>query len=134
MFVQYPRRLKALNLIILIIHIIVFYDQNISLIFLFERWIPCQALTSVLCLHYRPETVHCSTKDAYTSEITFFALHLWPERKNVKDNVILKKNVQTFLLIYKFVTWHRRKSMGRVLLCCFLISLNPVNFLKEFSL
>ena len=91
MLVLYPRRLKALNLIILIIHIIVFYDQNISLIFLFERWIPCQALTSVLCLHYRPETVHCSTKDAYTSEITFFALHLWPERKNVKDNVILKK-------------------------------------------
>ena len=35
---------------------------------------PCQARTSVLCLHYRPETVHCSTKDAYTSEITIFAL------------------------------------------------------------
>ena len=33
-----------------------------------------QAVTSVLCLHYRPETVHCSTKDAYTSEITFLAL------------------------------------------------------------
>ena len=41
--------------------------------FFCERWIPCQA--SVLCLHYRPETVHCSTKDAYTSEITFLALH-----------------------------------------------------------
>ena len=38
---------------------------------------PCQALTSVLCLHYRPVTVHCSTKDAYTSEITFLALHPW---------------------------------------------------------
>ena len=41
------------------------------------KWIPClpcQAVTSVLCLHYRPETVHCSTKDAYTSEITFLAL------------------------------------------------------------
>ena len=36
---------------------------------------PCQALTSVLCLHYRSETVHCSTKDVYTSEITFLALH-----------------------------------------------------------
>ena len=45
--------------------------------FLCERWIPCQAVTSVLCLHYRPETVHCSTKDAYTFEITSFALHLW---------------------------------------------------------
>ena len=43
--------------------------------FLCERWIPCHALTSVLCLHDRPETVNCSTKDAYTSEITFLALH-----------------------------------------------------------
>ena len=42
--------------------------------FLCERWIPCQASASVLCLHYRPETVHCSTKDVYTSEITFLAL------------------------------------------------------------
>ena len=47
------------------------------LFFLCLRWIPCQALTSVLCLHYRPETVHCSTKDVYTSEITFLALHPW---------------------------------------------------------
>ena len=42
--------------------------------FLCERWIPCQASTSVLWLHYRPETIHCSTKDVYTSEITFLAL------------------------------------------------------------
>ena len=34
-------------------------------------WIPCQASSSVLCLHYRPETLDCSTKDAYTSELTF---------------------------------------------------------------
>ena len=66
--------LQHLILIILIIHILVSYDQNISLIFLCERWIPCQAVPSVLCLHYRPETAHCSTKDAYTSEITFLAL------------------------------------------------------------
>ena len=32
-------------------------------------------VTSVLCLHYRPETVHCSTKDVYNSEITFPTLH-----------------------------------------------------------
>ena len=32
-------------------------------------------MTSVLCLHYCPETVHCSTKDAYNSEITFLTLH-----------------------------------------------------------
>ena len=43
--------------------------------FFIEKWIPCQAVTSILCLHYRPETVHCSTKDAYTYEITFLALH-----------------------------------------------------------
>ena len=34
-------------------------------------------MTSVLCLLYHPETVHCSTKDAYTSEITFLALKPW---------------------------------------------------------
>ena len=28
-----------------------------------ERWITCQASTSVLCLLYRPETVHCGTKN-----------------------------------------------------------------------
>ena len=67
---------------ILKIHIIFSYDQNISLIFLCERWIPCQAVTSVLCLHYRPETVHCSIKDAYTSEITFLALPPWVRCKN----------------------------------------------------
>ena len=61
-------------MIILIIHIIVSYDQNILLIY---WWIPCQASTSVSCLHYRPVTVHCSTKDAYTSEITFLALNPW---------------------------------------------------------
>ena len=42
--------------------------------FLCERWIPFQAWTSVLCLHCRPETVHCSKKDVYTSEIAFLAL------------------------------------------------------------
>ena len=34
---------------------------------------------SGLCLHYRPETIHCSTKDVYTSEKTFLALHPWVE-------------------------------------------------------
>ena len=62
----------------MIIHIVVSYDQNISSIFLCEKWIPFQASTSVLCLHYRPETVHCSTKDVYTSEITFLALQSLP--------------------------------------------------------
>ena len=35
---------------------------------------PCQAVTSVLCLLFRPKTAHCSTKNAYTSEISFLAL------------------------------------------------------------
>ena len=51
--------------------------------FLCERWIPFQASTSVLCLHYRPETVR-STKDVYTSEITFLALfnlYEWPFKR-----------------------------------------------------
>ena len=77
-------------LIILIIHIIISYDQNISLVFLCERWIPCQAVTSALCLHYRPETVHCSTKDAYTSEITFLALKPWSRWSLILCTLILR--------------------------------------------
>ena len=42
--------------------------------FFCERWIQCQALTSVLCLHFHPEIVHCSTKDAYPSELTFLCI------------------------------------------------------------
>ena len=42
--------------------------------FLCKRWIPCQAVTSVLCLLYHPETVHCGIKDAGISEITIFIL------------------------------------------------------------
>ena len=37
--------------------------------FLCENGSPCQALTSVLCLLYCPETVHCSTKNTYSFEI-----------------------------------------------------------------
>ena len=59
---------KHLILIILIIHIIISFDQNILLIFLCESWIHGQAKTSVLCLLYRPETVHCSKKKSYNSE------------------------------------------------------------------
>ena len=77
-------------MIILLIHIIVSYDQNISLIFLCERWIPCQAVTSVLSLHYRPETVHCSKKDAYTSEITFLALHPCIDLRNANIALVKK--------------------------------------------
>ena len=36
-----------------------------------------------LCLQYSPETVHCSTKDVYTSEITFLALQPWIYRSSL---------------------------------------------------
>jgi len=39
--------------------------------------IPSQAVTSVLCLLFRPKTVHWSTKNVYTSEITFLASVPW---------------------------------------------------------
>ena len=56
-------------MIILIIHIIVSYDQNLSLIF-FWKMDPISGFD-------RSETVHCSTNDAYTPEITFHALLPW---------------------------------------------------------
>ena len=39
----------------------------------FWKLIPCEALTSALYLLFLPRTVHCSTKNAYTSKITFLA-------------------------------------------------------------
>ena len=63
-------------LIILIIHIIFSYDQNISLIFLCERWITCQAVTSVLYLHYSPETAYTAVQKMCTLiKKTVLALH-----------------------------------------------------------
>ena len=41
----------------------------------------------MLCLHYRPETVHCSTKNAYTSKITFLALLPWPYTNKMNVNM-----------------------------------------------
>ena len=80
-FVYYPNRLKALNSLLW---------PEYFIDFLCEIWIPCQAVTSILCLHYRPETVHCSTKDAYTYEITFLALHPWNESQH-RPKYILKR-------------------------------------------
>jgi len=69
--------LKHWILIILIIHIIVSYDQNISLIIYVKdgshvrlRHSSCVYITA----HWQ---YNCSTKDAYTSEITFLALNPW---------------------------------------------------------
>ena len=81
LFVYYPRGLKALyfdNFDNFDNSLNIFLWPEYFIDYLYERWIPWQASTSVLCLHYRPQTVHCSTKDAYTSEISFLALHPWP--------------------------------------------------------
>ena len=45
------------------------------------KWIPCQFVTSILCLLFCLKTVHCSTKNAFTSEITFLALVPWSRYK-----------------------------------------------------
>ena len=82
-------------MIILIIHIIVSCDQNMSLIF-YVILISCQASTSVLCLHHRQKTVHCSTKKAYTSEITFLALVPW----HTPLSIIYLHAVQIYLLFW----------------------------------
>ena len=72
--------------------------------FLCERWIPCQAVTSVLCLHYRPETVHCSTKDACTSEIIFLALHPWLKQLFWKMTVFEKWSFRFKFFVVVFTT------------------------------
>ena len=91
--------------------------------FLCERWIPCQALTSVLCLHYRPKTVHCSTKDVYTSEITFLALHPCKQQTFNK----LKQRRKHFKDRKKDGTFEGTKtSMGTVLK-------NRINWMNELN-
>ena len=77
MFVQYPRRLKAFN----------FYNfENSHNSFLWpeyfidyfcENGFHVRLWPSVLCLLFHPKTVHCSAKNACTSEITFLALVPW---------------------------------------------------------
>ena len=82
--------------------------------FLCERWIPCQAVKSVLCLHYRPETVHCSTKDAYTSEITFLALHPWSKLmwlfKILHIEIFGYRSVNKIdsIIVYPNLGWYKR--------------------------
>ena len=98
-FFYYPRRLKALNFDNFDNSHNSFLWPEYFIDYICERWIPCQASTSVLCLHYRPVTVHCSTKDAYTSEITFLALNpCWYKHMAIKKywskfHVILKSYI-----------------------------------------
>ena len=80
---------------ILMIHIIVSCDQNISLNILCQRWIPCQASTSVLCLHYRPVAVHCSTKHACIKS---------KENRIYIRGEFTRKKCKTAILLYCFHT------------------------------
>ena len=66
-------RLKHWILKILIIDIIVSYEQNISLIFYVKDESHVR-LRQPSFVYITAQTVHCSTKDAYTSEINFLAL------------------------------------------------------------
>ncbi len=64
--------------------------------------IPCQAVTFVFCLPFRPTTVHCSKKYAYTSVITFFALVPF----NVTSCITVKKGLgKTFTIVFLRVSW-----------------------------
>ena len=78
--------LKALN----------FYNLDISrnfflgIDFLFKRWIPCQTSTSVLYLHYGPETVLAVQK-----------MHLW---NNFPCILTLQTPITTSLIILKYNT------------------------------
>ena len=100
--------------------------------FLCERWIPCQASTSVLCLHYRPVTVYYSTKDAYTSEITFLALNPWYCQNFQKTGIkVLEKNE-----LINFSPAHRVFNHGTFLFKYDVTSLNKILFYlrQQFSL
>ena len=93
--------------------------------FLCERWIPCQAVTSVLILLSNPETVHCSTKNAYTSEITIFTLpwwnyiHIYKYERSLSSYKLEIQNISSSILtvliraIYFSWTWGVRTVFSR---------------------
>ena len=90
----------------------------------------CQALTSVLCLHYRPETVHCSTKDVYTSEITFLALHPWVclKKKTFFINIWFNYTLPNFVPDRKKFAKRRNKNKH-----CIAIVLNSFSIFLEYK-
>ena len=88
--------------------------------FLCERWIPCQALTSVLCLHYRPETVHCSELHISCVKLTMKKLS---EKNTIR--VIIRTTV-SILHIFD------QRKVSR--LHCHLEKVNSLLYFKEKSL
>ena len=80
MVLLYPRRIKAFNVDNFNNSHNSFLRPEYFIDFFMRKMDPMSVCDiSVLCLHYRPETLQCSTKDAYTSEITFFALLPWSD-------------------------------------------------------
>ena len=104
-------------------------DKSIKLDFLCERWIPCQAVTSVLCLLFRPGTVHCSTKNAYTSELTIFTI-LWakPTHSGLPTN---NETLGIYLISYFHDSLQPDQNL--IVLKCFFDTTLPkiLDFLSE---
>ena len=68
-----------------------------------------------LCLHYRPETVHCSIKDAHISEITFLALlpcflHFY---RSLLEKILQIVLVYKFCLSFVYLAPHSNSFMIR---------------------
>ena len=97
--------------------------------YLCERWIPCQASTSILCLHYRPVTVHCGIKDAYTSEITFLALNPWLYTGSLRIFCFLNICILQYVYSLSYVC-EIKIRMLRIYLLKFL----PINDLNLFNI
>ena len=72
------------------------------------KWILCQVVTSVLCLLFRPKIVHCSTKNAYTSEITFLALVPW----RLENDAITSKICMSHSRRYNLSTFFCSKNIS----------------------
>ena len=98
--------------IILIIHIIDF---------LCERWIPCQAVTSVLCLHYHPETVHQYKRCVhFWNNFLCITSLLWPIHTVQASNMQYTFGVQVYgeVLYLKFYTVFSKPFINDEILLC----------------
>ena len=102
--------------------------------FFMWKWIPCQTVTSVLNLLFRPKTVHCNTKNAYSTEITFLALVPWKIQHLYISifSLPLIRQTKSFLfclshgkLTVLFCLWHGKLT---VLFCLWQGKLNVLFF------
>ena len=111
-------------LIILIIHKIVSYDQNISLIFYVKDG------SHVRLPH--PSCVYITAQWQYTSEITFLALNPWSSVPSVPFISIKRYSPQTLnFLIFQTHHWTEIVNVYTIWLLGYMVS---VQFLKWFDL